>query len=55
VPDIEGLHVDPGEPGSDNLGGELRAIVRAKFIWWSMVDKEIGQNVGQLAALEKDS
>ena len=43
--DLEGLDAEPGEPVSNGLGGELRAIVRANVVRWAMVHKEICQDL----------
>ena len=43
--DTEGLHPDPSEPVSHSLGRELGAVIGTNVIWWTMLDKEIGQDV----------
>ena len=50
--DVEGIDPNLGQPLPHRRGHELRAIVRADMIWWSVFDKEVGQTREHIIALE---
>jgi len=50
--DIERLHADLAQPIAQGRGYELRAIVRADMLGWTMMDEQLAQRVENVPRVE---
>ena len=50
--DEERFHIDPAEPLTDRLGGELRAVVGADVISWAAVCEQVREKVQHIVCAD---
>ncbi len=50
--DEERFHIDPAEPLTDRLGGELRAVVGADVIRWAAVCEQVREKVQHIVCAD---